>query len=207
MLIISATGLRSWPLDKWGALQFVHLRFPDYEHTRTINGVPEGWERKQLGDMIELKYGKALKESDRIEGLFPVYGSSGIVGTHNEALVKGPTIIVGRKGNVGSVYWSEKDCYPIDTVYFIESGLCSFFLFHNLQHQNFMSSDAAVPGLNRKYACSLPIILPSRTIHSQFEEIVSPIYQQVLSLQAMNEKLKQARDLLLPKLMSGEIAV
>jgi type I restriction enzyme, S subunit len=186
---------------------FVCLRFPGHEHTRIINSVPEGWQRKQLGDVIELKYGKALKESDRIEGPFPVYGSSGIVGTHNEALVKGPAIIVGRKGNVGSVYWSEKDCYPIDTVYFIESDQCSFFLFHNLQHQNFISSDAAVPGLNRKYAYSLPIILPSRTIHTRFEEIVSAIYQQVFSLRAMNEKLKQARDLLLPKLMSGEITV
>jgi type I restriction enzyme, S subunit len=108
---------------------------------------------------------------------------------------------------VGSVYWSEKDCHAIDTVYFIESEQCSFFLFHNLQHQNFMSSDAAVPGLNRKYAYSLPIILSSRTIHIQFEEIVRPIYQQVFNLQAMNEKLRQARDLLLPKLMSGAIAV
>jgi type I restriction enzyme S subunit len=95
---------------------FVRLHFPGHEHTRIVNGVPEGWERKQLGDVLTLNYGKALKESDRIEGPVPVYGSSGVVGTHSEALVKGPGIIVGRKGNVGSVYWAESDFWPITTL-------------------------------------------------------------------------------------------
>lgn len=131
---------------------FVRLRFPGHEHTRIVNGVPEGWERQQLGDVLTLNYGKALKESDRIEGSVPVYGSSGVVGTHGEALVKGPGIIVGRKGNVGSVYWEESDFWPIDTVYFIESAQSNYFSLRNLQHQSFQNSDGAVPGLNRNYA-------------------------------------------------------
>jgi len=186
---------------------FVRLRFPGHEHTRIVNGVPEGWERKRIGDVLTLNYGKALKESDRIEGPFPVYGSSGVVGTHSEALVKGPGIIVGRKGNVGSVYWAESDFWPIDTVYFIESHQSSYFLFHNLQHQSFLNSDGAVPGLNRSYAHSLPVLLPKWTLREQFERTLTPIYEQASKLRAMNEKLKAARDLLLPRLMSGEIAV
>jgi len=83
--------------------------------------VPEGWERKTLGDQVTLNYGKALKADDRVDGPFPVYGSSGVVGSHEKALVSGPGIIVGRKGNVGSVYWCAKDFYPIDTVYFIDA--------------------------------------------------------------------------------------
>jgi type I restriction enzyme S subunit len=88
---------------------FVRLRFPGHEHARIIDGVPEGWERKTLGQHLTLNYGKALKADSRVEGPYPVYGSSGIVGTHEKALVKGPGIIVGRKGNVGSVYWSSSD--------------------------------------------------------------------------------------------------
>ena len=186
---------------------FVRLRFPGHEHTRIVNGVPEGWERKQVGDVLTLNYGKALKELDRIEGPIPVYGSSGVVGTHNEALVKGPGIIVGRKGNVGSVYWIESDFWPIDTVYFIESFQSNYFLLHNLQHQSFQNSDGAVPGLNRNYAYSLPVLFPRQMIRLQFEQTVTPIYEQLLKLRTMNHKLKTVRDLLLPKLMSGEITV
>jgi len=186
---------------------FVRLRFPGHEHTRIINGVPEGWERKKLGELIELKYGKSLKEEDRIEGPYPVYGSSGIVGTHEECLVTGPGIIVGRKGNAGTVFWSPVDFFPIDTVYYVESVQSNYFLLHNLRHQNFQSSHGAVPGLNREYAHSLSIVMPPESLRDQFQELASVLYDQMHKLSTMNGKLRQARDVLLPKLMSGEIQV
>jgi type I restriction enzyme S subunit len=186
---------------------FVRLRFPGHEHTRIINGVPEGWERKRLGEVIELRYGKSLKESDRVEGPYPVYGSSGIIGSHSHFLVKGPGIIVGRKGNAGTVFWSCADFFPIDTVYYIDSNQSSYYLFHNLQHQSFQSSHGAVPGLNREYAYSLPILIPNKVLKNQFQETVSPAYEQIFKLTTINQKLRQARDILLPKLMSGEVEV
>jgi type I restriction enzyme S subunit len=89
---------------------FVHFRFPGHEHIKIIDGLPKGWQQIPFGQIAELKYGKALKGETRVEGAFPVYGSSGIVGTHQIALVEGPTIVVGRKGNVGSIR-----AYPVDT--------------------------------------------------------------------------------------------
>lgn len=186
---------------------FIRLRFPGREHTRIINGVPEGWEPKPLGDVVTLNYGKGLKEDDRREGTVPVYGSSGVVGNHDEPLVTGPGIIVGRKGNVGSVFWSGFPFWPIDTVYFISPEESSLYLFHCLQYLPFQSSDVAVPGLNRTYAHSLKILLPKGTILDQFENIVSPMFAQMAKLRGMNQRLRTARDLLLPRLMSGEIAV
>ena len=186
---------------------FVHLRFPGHEHTRIIDGVPEGWEKKPLGAIAPLKYGKALKNDDRVPGPFPVYGSSGIVGTHTKALVPGPTIIVGRKGNVGSVYWSPDDCHPIDTVYYIDSELCSFFLYYALQQMTFISTDVAVPGLNRDFAHSRSILVADQKILRLFEETVSPLHQQMELLKRQNASLVKARDLLLPKLMNGEVVV
>jgi type I restriction enzyme, S subunit len=186
---------------------FVRLRFPGREHTRIINGVPEGWERKTIGELAPLNYGKALKEDDRVGGTISVYGSSGVVGTHDQPLVNGSGIIVGRKGNVGSVFWTERPFWAIDTVYFVSSEQSSWYLFHCLRHVPFQSSDVAVPGLNRTYAHSLKILFPKQIIRDQFEENVAPMFEQMARLRAMNEKLRTARDLLLPRLMSGEIAV
>jgi len=186
---------------------FVRLRFPGREHIRFFNGVPEGWERKPLGEILTLNYGKALKESDRLEGTASVYGSSGVVGTHNEPLVKGPAIVVGRKGNVGSVFWCDTSFWPIDTVYFVSPEQSSLFVYHCLQNLPFQNSDGAVPGLNRSHAHSLHVLLPNKTLLGQFEEIATPMFEQLSKLRTMNDKLRTARDLLLPKLMSGEIAV
>ena len=186
---------------------FVHFRFPGHEHVNIKDGIPKGWKKQPLGDIAPLKYGKALKQDDRIPGSFPVYGSSGIVGTHQNALVAGPAIIVGRKGNVGSVYWSNDDFHPIDTVYFIESERCSLYLYYSLLNTMFISTDVAVPGLNRDFAHSRPLLIPETKILHLFEEFASSIHEQIDRLQKYDIALSGARDLLLPRLMNGEVVV
>ncbi|HIJ88019.1 MAG TPA: restriction endonuclease subunit S [Desulfuromonadales bacterium] len=186
---------------------FVRLRFPGREHTRIVDGVPEGWERKRLGEHLTLNYGKALKADIRVEGPYPVYGSSGIVGTHEKALVSGPAIILGRKGNVGSVFWSSNDFYPIDTVYFINAESSDLYLYYALKSMHFINTDVAVPGLNRDLAYSRELLLPSKGLLRSFLDTITSMHGQMEKLDEMNQKLRTARDLLLPKLMSGEIAV
>ncbi|MBK6430461.1 restriction endonuclease subunit S [Candidatus Amarolinea dominans] len=105
---------------------FVKFRFPGHRHARfTDSPGPDsgGWEVQRLGEVLELNYGKALKQEDRRGGDVPVYGSSGVVGHHDVPLVNGPGIVVGRKGNVGSIFWSDEDFYPIDTAYFVTSKM------------------------------------------------------------------------------------
>ena len=186
---------------------FVRLRFPGHEHTRSTNGVPEGWARLPLGGHATLNYGKALKAEDRAEGPCPVYGSSGIVGTHEKSLAAAPGIVVGRKGNVGSVFWCPKDYWPIDTVYFIDADTSNLWLYYALQHMHFISTDVAVPGLNRDFAYSRPLLVPEPRIFRDFLELAVPLHQQITRVGEMNDKLRVARDLLLPRLMSGEIVV
>lgn len=186
---------------------FVRLRFPGHEHTPIVDGVPQGWERKTLGDSVTLNYGKALKAELRVEGDYPVYGSSGIVGTHEKPLVQGPAIVLGRKGNVGSVYWSSKSFFPIDTVYFVSAESSSLYLYYVLKHMHFISTDVAVPGLNRDFAYSRTMLHPPETLLRSFHETVELIYAQLDKLDETNQKLRQARDLLLPRLMNGELAV
>jgi len=123
------------------------------------------WRKVKLGEWIELKYGFGLPEEKRIKGDIPVYGSSGIVGFHNEPAVYTKGIIIGRKGNVGAVYFSDKPFYPIDTVYFIDSlkkdGYLKFF-YYLLKIIDFKKVDinVGVPGLNRETAHSLEFIIP-----------------------------------------------
>ena len=190
---------------------FVYFRAPGCETLPRMNTplgpAPEGWVVVKLGDILDLKYGKALKADERNGGPFPVYGSSGVVGQHSEPLVDRPGIIVGRKGNVGSIHWSPKPFYPIDTAFFVESELPIEFLFHVLKKQRFLNSDAAVPGLNRAQAHSIEIIFSGSTLSQQFADLVRPMFGLAQTLSEQNRNLRTQRDLLLPKLISGEIDV
>lgn len=190
---------------------FVHFGFPGHKNVKMVDSelgmIPNGWEVKKLGDQIELAYGKGLKASDRKEGPVPVYGSGGIVGNHDEALVAGPGIVVGRKGNVGSVHWSDHDFFPIDTTFFIKTELPLLYIYYNLKHQNFINTDAAVPGLNRNLAYLNEFLLPDRDVLDLFQNLINPIFAQLKNLTEKNNNLCQTRDLLLPRLISGQIDV
>lgn len=186
---------------------FVHLRFPGHETTKIVDGLPEGWEKTTLGKHCPLIYGKALKAETRIDGPFDVYGSSGIVGTHNKALTTGPAIIVGRKGNVGSVYWARRGFWPIDTVYFVDPANSDFFTFFALQNIAFQNTDVAVPGLNRDYAHTREIKLPPKELIQSFNDRATVFLRQAELLSLQNDALTRARDLLLPRLMDGRIPV
>ena len=186
---------------------FVHFRFPGYEHVKIIDGLPEGWEQRTVGQIAELKYGKALKKENRIDGSFPVYGSSGIVGCHQAALAEGPAIVVGRKGNVGSIYWCPVNFWPIDTVYFIPKEQSDFWVYLALPSAGFQNTDAGVPGLNRDFAYSRKLASPPGRLRRVFNEAVEPMFAQLTTLEDYNQTLAQGRNLLLPRLMNGEIAV
>lgn len=168
---------------------FVRFRFPGWQEAEFEKGLPAGWSIKRLNDILALQYGKALKSEDRVEGTVPVYGSSGVVGFHNEALVERPGIIVGRKGNVGAIHWSDVAFYPIDTVYYVVSDLSEHFLYYLLHSVNFINNDAAVPGLNRKQAYSNEVLVPKSGLIEQLEELVKPLYDQKRSLIKMNDNL------------------
>lgn len=133
----------------------------------------KNWKTVRLGDVAVFNYGKSLVSSIRVNGEFPVYGSSGITGYHIQPLVADKGYIIGRKGSVGTVYFSEKSFWPIDTVYYVtEKDLkCDFNFFYyllkilGLDKLNF---DSAVPGLNRELAYSLEIKIPE-TLEEQKE--------------------------------------
>jgi type I restriction enzyme S subunit len=173
--------------------------------------LPKGWELCPLNKVLHFAYGKALPKTAREDGDVPVYGSGGIVGTHNRALVKGPGIIVGRKGTVGSLFWESRDFYPIDTVFFVkpEPGVSLHFAWALLRTLGLetMNTDAAVPGLNRNNAHRLNAVHPGQPLIEAFGSLVEKLRDKMDTAEAENRILAETRDYILPPLMSGKIRV
>jgi type I restriction enzyme S subunit len=186
--------------------------FPDSFEDSELGEIPKGWKMMQLGDLIELAYGKALKEENRQPGNIPVFGSNGQVGIHDEKLVSGPGIVVGRKGNPGIVTWSPSDFFAIDTTFYVvtkDTCRSLLFLFYALQDLNLASqgSDSAVPGLNRNMAYMGHLVVPSALLLDAFDKRIKPFFERINHNNGESHTLAALRDALLPKLLSGEIRV
>jgi type I restriction enzyme, S subunit len=190
---------------------FVDIRYPGHDGVRLVRSergsIPEGWKVEPLRESVELCYGKALKAGDRRGGTVPVFGSGGHIGLHDQALVQGPGIIIGRKGNVGSVNWSEDSFFPIDTTYYVKTDLPLTYTFFALRDLKFVDSHAAVPGLSREQAYALPWLTPDQATLARFDTLASAIFELRSRLERAATNLRSTRDLLLPRLISGEIDV
>src|SRR3989338_2808118 len=148
----------------------------------------------EIGDYIELIYGDGLPERDREGGKYPVYGSNGIVGYHDRALVKGPGIIIGRKGTVGQITLSKGDFWPIDTTYYVklkEDGDI-FFWFYLLQTLGLsqMNSHSAVPGLNRDNVYSILKKIPLLKEQRAIAKILSDLDEKIELNHQINKTLE-----------------
>lgn len=181
--------------------------FPDSFEESELGLVPSGWKVGKVEDLMELPYGKALKATDRVDGPVPVYGSGGITGCHNESLVNGPSVIVGRKGTVGSLYWEDRPFFPIDTVFYVRTDNPLTYCYYLLQTLGLedMNTDGAVPGLNRNNAYRLPVVVATTSILESFDEIVSLLRNKMFLNSQHTQTLTQLRDTLLPRLISGQM--
>ena len=181
--------------------------FPDsFEDSATLL-CPLGWRTGKVEDLLELAYGKALKATDRVAGDVPVYGSGGLTGFHNAPLISGPTVIVGRKGTVGSMFWEDGACFPIDTVFYIRPKSPLTFCFYQLAvlGLNGMNTDGAVPGLNRNNVYRLPVVIPPLSVLAAFDDLVSALRRRVFANEVQAQTLATLRDTLLPRLISGQL--
>lgn len=182
--------------------------FPTEFEESTVGLIPKGWQIKRIDELMELVYGKALKAINRTPGEVPVYGSGGVTGFHNEHLVIGPSVIVGRKGTVGSLFWEDRPFFPIDTVFYVKPKAAPLTFSYELlktKGLNHMNTDAAVPGLNRENVYRLESAVPPADILNVFNEIVSSIRNMIFANLQEAQRLTEIRDVLLPKLMSGQL--
>ena len=161
------------------------------------------------GECIELRYGKALPTPSRRLGPVAVVSSAGVVGSHDQALVRGPGVVVGRKGSVGTVTWVDRDFFPIDTAFYVESTLPMPYCYFALLSMGLerMNTDSAVPGLNRSNALSRPFPRPTEQAVDRFVAVAAPLLAAAKSLEDEADGLVRTRDELLPLLLAGRVRV
>ena len=195
---------------------FVHLRFPGHEQATfdKETGLPEGWEEKTFGEFTEIKKGKNITKKTIIRGNVPVVaGGLKPAYYHNTPNTVNPVITVSASGaNAGYVNIYLEDIWASDCSY-IDSKLSeSLFFIHNLlsNQQDLifgMQRGAAQPHVYPKDLKRAEFVIPDKSVIQKFEELVSPQYDLKRILLKQNQKLKEARDILLPRLMNRTIEV
>ena len=153
-----------------------------------------GWEVEKIGSVLSLEYGKALQENKRIKGDYPVMGSNGIVGYHNEYFVESPAIIVGRKGSAGKITYIEKNCYPIDTTFYVKRKKqynlkLLYFVLQNLNLEK-MQLGIGVPGVNRNDIYTIKIPLPPIEAQEKIVNAIESVESQIAYIDSKLETLE-----------------
>lgn len=193
---------------------FVDLRFPGHENTKIVDGVPEGWEKMCLGELVCFKRGKTITKKEIIEGNIPVVaGGTEPAYYCNKSNTGNRVITISASGaNAGytRMYFEEiwaSDCSFIDcsmTNYF--HFIYCYLIANKIAIDN-LQKGAAQPHVYPKDINALTLCCPHNDILDSFESKISYYFDLISSLQIQIHKLIEARDRLLPKLMSGEIEV
>lgn len=159
--------------------------------------LPKDWACAPLKQRLELQYGRALKEEIRKDGEVDVFGSNGKVGTHNVYWLDGPGVLVGRKGTVGAVHYTEKPFWPIDTTYYVEpvNGDNLRYLFYLLNYLPLKILNAAtgVPGLSRRDAYALFGAFPNSDEQAAIARVLDAVDAAIVRAHITIEKAQTTR--------------
>ena len=176
--------------------------------------IPVGWSKASLKEILPITYGKGLPKAKRSEdGEYAVFGSSGQIGMHSEAMTSKPSLIVGRKGTIGAVYYSKYPCWPIDTVYYVEENEninLKFFLYLlkglNLED---LDKSTAVPGLSRDDYNQIEVVIApfneQKRIVEEIEKQFSRLDEAVENLKRVKANLKRYRASVLKAAVEGKL--
>jgi type I restriction enzyme S subunit len=188
---------------------FVDLRFPGYEDVEVVDGVPEGWSTVSVTDVLDIRYGKDHKPLN--DGKIATYGSGGIMRYVDRTLYSGESVLIPRKGSLNNIFYVNDEFWTIDTMFYsvpLRNNVAKYmYLFLRGLDMYSYNIGAAVPSMTVKILDGIQLLLPSEELLIKFDEMVSPLFQRMKVLNCYCDYAKQARDRLLPKLMSGEMEV
>lgn len=193
---------------------FVDLRFPGHENTKIVDGVPEGWHRGTVGRIAEFKRGRTITKAQVKGGNVPVVaGGLEPAYYHNVANTKAPVITISASGaNAGFVRLYGVDVFASDCSFVDGLGTESLFFVYEFLKESKVSIDqlqkgSAQPHVYAKDINAMKITIPEKEYLERFDRYAKVYFNKIKTLQGQNDRLKTARDLLLPKLMSGEVEV
>jgi type I restriction enzyme, S subunit len=210
---------------------FVRLRFPGHEHTRITNGVPEGWRRATAFDAMQVMSGGTPKTttSDFWDGEIPFYTPKDSVtecyvldtekhltelglNNCNSKLYPKDTVFITARGTVGNLNLAQRpmamnqSCYALAAREEIPQKFLFCALRETIQHFQQHAGGAVFDAIIVDTFKLIPFVIPNPKLVRSFEETIEPMFRHIENLLQQNQKLKAARDLLLPRLMSGDLA-
>lgn len=174
-----------------------------------ITNANPSWQLGRLSDLITVRYGKDHKKL--ADGIYPVYGSGGIMRYVEKPLYDKESVLIPRKGTLNNVMYVNKPFWSVDTMFFTEMKLPNVakFVFHFVKSKDLASLNAgsAVPSMTTDILNAMELPIPDADTFYKFENIVAPLYKAMQQNTQESSKLAELRDSLLPRLMSGELDV
>ena len=174
-----------------------------------IDNPDPAWSHGHLSDLITVKYGKDHKKL--ADGIYPVYGSGGIMRYVERPLYNKESVLIPRKGTLNNVMYVNQPFWSVDTMFYTEMKLPNVakFVYHFVKAKDLASMNAgsAVPSMTTDILNAMEVVIPSASALEEFESLVAPMYEAMEANDVQSKALSQMRDTLLPKLMSGAIDV
>lgn len=211
---------------------FVDLRFPGHEHTKIVDGVPEGWEIYRFSDKVDIMSGGTPKTDNPnyYNGTIPFYTPKDSDGAFfafntitnitedglnncNSRLYPKNTVIVTARDTVGKTTLlgvpmaMNQSCYALKSDEIAAPYYLFFALNKEIASLKAMSNGGVFNTIIVKTFDSIHIAIPSNDLIATFETLVTPIMEQIQVKTKESFALSEVRDRLLPKLMSGEVEV
>jgi len=211
---------------------FVRLRFPGHEHTQIIDGVPEGWGAGTIGDLGEVITGKTpnKKRPENFGSDLPfiktpdMHGNAIVVHAEESLSEEGAktqanktipprSILVSCIGTVGAVAFNASPAQTNQQINSIvpASDLVTYWAYFMAKELKplleGMGGGATMANVNKSKFSGIKVVIPSKQLLNLFSVFTKPVFDQIENLTISNARLTKARDLLLPKLMNGEVAV
>ena len=188
---------------------FVRMRFPGYEQTKFVKGIPQRWTYKKVTDLLDIKYGKDHKAIE--EGDYPCYGSGGVMRCVNKYLYNGESVLIPRKGSLNNIMIANDSFWTIDTMFYTIPKMknvakYAYYMLSSVDMES-LNAGAALPSMTTNILSNMDILLPSQDVLEQLETYLSPMFNGIETLTKENLNLSATRDRLLPRLLSGGLKV
>ena len=193
---------------------FINLRFPGCTHTRTAACIPEGWRAGTLLELAKFKHGNTIRKSEITRGDIPVIsGGLGPAYYHNAANTSAPVITISASGaNAGFVRMHHTDIFASDCSFADSTASTALpfvycFLANNRSRLASLQKGSAQPHVYAKDINALRLSIPPQSLVDRFCQYSGAFFSQIGLLERQSQRLEQARNYLLPKLISGKVKV
>ena len=204
---------------------FVHFRFPGHENVpmveSSLGAIPEGWAVKSFSE-ISLNFDRQRKPlsgkvRSTMQGEYPYYGAAKVLDHINDYLFDGRYLLIGEDGSVATEegkpvlqlvtgkFWVNNHTHVVQGKAPVSTNFLYLFM-SNVAISGYVTGTAQ-PKINQQNLNRIPIILPPRSLLKRFNQIIEPGFDNIVALNLKSANLRETRNLLLPKLISGEVGV